>query len=180
MRFLSFVLIGLAFFSGSAFADVQIGQSFPVSLELNDSEGAARSFDSVKGKKGSVIVFVRSVDWCPYCQVQLLGLKDDGASITDLGYSITAVSYDAPELQKKFKTRYKFPYLMLSDEGSKVIQTLGILNDKFEPDHFAYGVPHPKIYIVGADGVVQDILEEESYKKRPQVDVIVNSIKSNR
>lgn len=162
--------------SGSAFAAAEVGQPFPVELSLKDQDGNIQSLDTLKGDKGTVLVFVRSADWCPYCQVQLLDLRSDAAPIEELGYNIVAVSYDKPELLKAFKDKYKFPYPMLSDEGSVVIKELGILNDKYDEGHFAYGVPYPTVYVLGHDGSVQAVLAEEGYKKRPQVEVIVDTI----
>jgi len=66
---------------------------------------------------------------------------------------------------------------MLSDQGSETIKAFGVLNEDFEPDHFAYGVPYPVVYVVGYDGVVQAVLQEDGYKKRPEIDVIVAAIK---
>ena len=65
---------------------------------------------------------------------------------------------------------------MLSDEGSSTIRAFGILNEDFAQDHFAYGVPHPHVYVVGTDGTVQAVLAEETYKKRPTVEAIVEAI----
>lgn len=170
--------IFLILFSMPVLAAVSAGDKLPNDLALLDQNGAQQSFESVKGEKGAVIVFVRSADWCPYCQVQLLDLKDNAAAITDLGYNIVTISYDAPDVLKTFAEKYSFPYTMLSDKGSETIKAFGILNEDFEPDHFAYGVPHPNIYVVGADGTIQNVLSEEGYKLRPQVEAIVEAIQA--
>jgi len=177
MRALYLLIFGLFVVSSPVFAEAEVGKVFPAVLSLTDQNEEAQSFDSIKGEKGAVLVFVRSADWCPYCQVQLLDLRaEDGEKITGLGYSIVTVSYDAPKLLKKFAVKYKFEHVMLSDKGSEVIKALGILNEDFGPDHFAYGVPNPTVYVVGTDGIVQAILEEETYKRRPQVEAIVEAI----
>lgn len=172
-------VIALFVFVSPGFAAVEVGQPLPTNLELLDAKGEQQNFDSIKGEKGAVVIFVRSADWCPYCQVQLLDLRgEDGTPITDLGYSIVTISYDAPDLLNKFATKYKFDHVMLSDEGSETIKAFGIFNDSFAPDHFAYGVPHPTIYVVSADGVVQAVLAEEGHKKRPQAEAILESIRA--
>jgi len=154
----------------------KVGDKLPHTLELQDETGVVRNYEDLIGEKGTVLVFVRSADWCPYCQVQLLDIKSDAQPIVDLGYNIVSVSYDDPEKLKVFKDKYKYPYVMLSDKESAAIKAFGILNDKYEPDHFAYGVPHPYIFIVGKDKQIQAVLSEEGYRKRPQVDVIVEAI----
>lgn len=177
MRVLFLMVFSFFVVSAPAFAEVKVGDQLPVKLELLDSKGDAQSFDSVKGEKGAVLVFVRSVDWCPYCQVQLLDMRgEDGAKITDLGYNIVTISYDSPETLDKFSTFYKFEHVMLSDVGSETIKAFGILNEDFAPDHFAYGVPYPYVYVVAAEGTVQAVLSESGHKKRPQIDAIVDAI----
>lgn len=180
MRILPILAVFLCIFSFGAFAAGNVGDTLPGGLALPDYTGEVQSYDSVKGEKGTVVVFVRSVEWCPFCQVQLLDLRDNGGQITDLGYNIVTVSYDKPDALKNFKSKYGFSYMMLSDEDSATIKALGILNEDYEPDHFAYGVPKPTVYIVGDDGVIHDVLAEEGYKKRPQIDVILGSIGAPR
>ena len=158
--------------------EAKAGDQIPHELSLKDQSGEVRDFESYTGDKGTVYIFVRSADWCPYCQVQMLDLRgEDGKKITDLGFNIVTVSYDAPEALKTFSEKYNFEHVMLSDEGSAAIKAFGILNEKYEPEHFAYGVPHPRVYIVGNDKMIHAVLAEEGYKKRPQVDAIVETIK---
>lgn len=176
----STVMVLCGFFAVSAWAEAEIGQEIPHVLALKDQNGQERSFESYSGEKGVVLVFVRSADWCPFCQVQMLDLRDKGEAITALGYDVVTISYDAPETLKAFADKYNFPYVMLSDTGSEVIKAFGILNEDFNPDHFAYGVPHPYVYVVGNDKFIRAVLSEEGYKKRPQVDAIVDAIEALR
>ena len=176
MRLFLVLMMTLILPFSSALADVAVGDALPHSLTLKDQTGAERSFDSYVGEKGVVVVFVRSADWCPYCQVQLLDLRDEGQAITDLGYSLVSVSYDAPEKLKAFADKYKFPYTMLSDEGSEAIKAFGILSEKYDPDHFAYGVPDPHVYVVNNEGLVQAVLNEDGYKDRPEIEAITEAI----
>ena len=178
IRYLGFfVLLVMIALPSYAFAAAEVGKQIPHALNLKDQKNKLRSFEELHGEKGTVIVFVRSVDWCPYCQAQLIDLRDSAEKITDLGYTIVTVSYDRPEVLAKFSRKHNFSHTMLSDEGSVAIKAFGILNEEFNPDHFAYGVPHPYIYVVGNDKVIRVILSEEGYKNRPQVDAIVGALK---
>jgi len=107
-------------------------------------------------------------------QLELMDKNGDAQSFD------TITGEKAPELLAKFSVRYKFDHVMLSDQGSETIKAFGILNENFAPDHFAYGVPKPHVYVVAADGTVQAVLAEETYKKRPQVDAIVEAIEGIR
>ena len=160
-----------------AMAAAGAGQQIPHDLALKNQNGEVQSFDALSGEKGVVLVFVRSVDWCPYCQAQMLDLRDKGQAIQELGYSIVTISYDKPEVLKAFSDKYNYPYTMLADVGSVAIKDFGILNEEFNPDHFAYGVPHPYVYVIGKNQFIRAVLAEEGYKKRPQIDVIAEAIK---
>ncbi len=180
MRFLTLILT-LTFFSFSAMAaqGLQVGDKIPTNLMLKDKIGEMQSFEALTGDKGLVVFFIRSADWCPYCQVQLLDLRKGAADeIIKAGYGITIVSYDAPEKLNKFATRYSFDFPMLSDDGSETIKAFGILDESKEPGSFGYGIPNPTIYIVSKDKEIQGILAEESYTRRPEISDIVETIQN--
>ncbi len=180
MKYLT-LLLALTFFSFSATAaeGLKVGDKIPTHLELKDKTDEMQSFDTLKGDKGLVLFFIRSADWCPYCQVQLLDLRKGAADeIIDAGYNITIISYDAPAELNKFATRYSFDFPMLSDEGSKTIKAFGILNEDKKPGRFGYGIPNPTIYVVSADKEIQGILAEESYTRRPEIKDIVGVIQN--
>ena len=177
------LLLALTFFSFSATAaeGLKVGDQIPTNLELKDKAGEMQSFDTLKGDKGLVMFFVRSADWCPYCQVQLLDLRKGAADgIINFGYNIAIISYDTPEKLNKFATKYKFDFPMLSDEGSETIKKFGILNEDKKPGQFGYGIPHPTIYIVSQDKNIQEILDKESYTRRPEIEDIVGVIQNEK
>lgn len=155
-----------------------VGEQIPTQLELQDQNATQQSFDSIKGENGTVLVFVRSVDWCPYCQAQLIDLGQNASQIEELGYSVVAISYDETQSQKKFSDKYDFKHTLLSDTGSETIKAFGILNEDMDPSSDYYGVPHPTIYVVDRDGIITDKIAEEGYKKRPPVEAIVEAIKN--
>ena len=66
---------------------------------------------------------------------------------------------------------------MLSDRQSEIIKAFGILNTEMAEDTPYYGIPYPRVYIVSAEGVVQHVLSEEGYKKRPSPEDILELVK---
>ena len=160
-----------------AFAVVGQGQNIPHSLAALDQNGVQQNFETIKGEKGAVLVFVRSLDWCPFCQNQLLELQGIAdVVIQDHGYNIVSVSYDTPKKLKKFSEQRKSPFISLSDPNSDIIKAFGILNDTYEEDSRFYGIPHPHVYVVNADGVIQHVLSEEGYRLRPSNEQILEAI----
>ncbi len=188
MRFLTLLLIAFTFISASAFAadektmevevkvKAQAQYSLPTNLELPDHRGKTRSFEDMTGENGLVIVFFRSAEWCPYCQVQLLELQMNKERFDELGYNLVGVSYDNLHVLDLFYTRKNLDFPLLGDPKSKTIRAFGILNEEHKEGSFAYGVPHPTIYIVDKNKQVLKTLSEEGYKKRPEIDDIIAAI----
>jgi peroxiredoxin len=177
LRFLSLslVLIFMAVPAVSAQDKVGVGDTAPA-LSLSNQDGVQMSLETLTGEKGLVVAFVRSLDWCPYCKSQVMELAKNAQQIEEHGYNVAIVCYDSPETLKTFADKFDVDLNLLSDTGSKTIQAYGILNEEFDADHFAYGVPHPHIYILSRDGIVLQMLAEEGYKERPSIESIVESL----
>lgn len=158
---------------------VRTGQEFP-SFSAKDQYGKTKSFDDVVGDKGVTFFFVRSADWCPYCQKQLGDLNAYYELYAKAGYPVVGVSYDSVETLKIFSDDKEIKYTLLSDKGSKLIKDLGIMNQKYsdKPDHFAYGVPYPAVIPVSKEGNVLAVYAEESYKDRPDMQAVLDYLKS--
>ncbi len=155
---------------------VDTGTEIPHSLELSDHNGELQSFDKLAGEYGAVLFFVRSVDWCPFCQKQLLDIAQRGGEIEAKGYSLIFVSYDSVELLQKFQVQYDFPYTLLSDPESEAIQAFDILNTEMKEGTKYFGIPHPGVFIISRNGVIKGKLFEEGYKARPEIDRILSAI----
>lgn len=154
-----------------------IGSTVAKELKATDQNGNEKNFNTITGEKGTVLVFYRSAKWCPYCQVQLKNLEKTAASaIAARGYNLVGISYDSPETLDKFSKKQGISFPLLSDEGSKIIKSFGILNDEFKPGHGAYGIPYPIIVITDETGKVTAKLFEDGYKNRPETDVILATL----
>jgi peroxiredoxin len=153
-----------------------IGTAIPSDLASTDQSGMARNFDNLKDDKGLVLVFYRSAKWCPYCKRQLLEIAKNADQITSRGYALAALSYDKLDTLKRYTYEHDPGFVMLSDPKSVVIDAFGIRNEKYGKMHFAYGVPHPMIFVIGPDGKIEAKLAEEGYKKRPPVSAVVEAI----
>jgi len=46
----------------------KVGDEMPHGLEVPDHGGKPRSFADLAGEHGLVLIFNRSLSWCPYCQ----------------------------------------------------------------------------------------------------------------
>jgi peroxiredoxin len=145
----------------------------------------ADRFEAAMGEKGATIVFVRSVDWCPFCKQQVQELSSQKAAFEKEGQPLIFVSYDSPAVQAEFQKRGGFEANFVSDEGSKLIEAFGLLNEAHRPGSRAYGIPHPAVIIVDENGVVERKLYEEdyasnatSYRNRPAVETILEAVRA--
>lgn len=175
------VLCGLLLIPAMVTAQMQslgvpVGTKIPHDLALKNETGERQSFEILLGENGLVLVFVRSADWCPYCQAQLIELGENAAPIKDLGYNIATVSYDSTDILADFKKKYDLEFTLLSDPRSRAIKGFEILNKDIQEGSKFYGVPHPAIFIIGYDGTIKAKLFEKDYQNRPPAEEIVKAI----
>ncbi|MGF1463118.1 MAG: peroxiredoxin family protein [Maricaulaceae bacterium] len=155
------------------------GAPLPHDLALTAASGETVSFDSVKGENGAVLFFVRSADWCPYCQAQLLELNSSAAEFTARGYAPVSISYDSVDKLAAFTSIRSVSYEMLSDPDSAVIDAFGVRDPQYAGGR-ADGVPQPIVFIVDADGVIRAKLWQEGYRERPPIDEILDALDAVR
>lgn len=154
-----------------------VGTTIPHMLGVKDQLGNDRGFKDLIGEKGLVIAFVRSADWCPYCKNQLIDLqKEAHAAIQAKGYELVSVSYDPVKKLSDFADLKGIKYPMLSDKSSEIIKAFDVLNEKYEPGDWAYGIPHPVVFITDTEGAIKAKLYEKGYKKRPPTEAILAAL----
>lgn len=159
-----------------AAAPIAVGAKVPANFAAVDSAGKPRTFASVTGAKGVVMVFFRSAKWCPYCQAQLKDIRALSPELQKRGYTLAAISYDAPEILSTFAGKQDISYTLLSDNGSKMIDAFGLRDPNYAPDSFAYGVPTSTVLVIGKNGVVKQKLSTTDYKIRPSNTAILAAV----
>lgn len=154
-----------------------VGATLALDFAATDQTGAAQDFDSIKGEKGAVLVFYRSAKWCPYCQMQLIDLNMHALEeVTARGYGMAGISYDKPRDLARFHMKWRVGFPLLADEGSAMIDALGLRNEDYEEGHYAHGVPHPVILVLDSEKRVVAKLRRESYRERPEPAVLIETL----
>jgi peroxiredoxin len=181
MRVTPIAAVIAVFAATSALAGIDIGPAIgshapALAPTVTDSAGKAATLASIAGPKGTVLVFFRSVKWCPFCQHQMIELKAAAAPLAARGYTLAAISYDAPETQATFAAKQGVGFTFLADPGSKTIDAWNLRDPQYTPDSFAYGVPRPAIFVLDAKGVVRAKLAEDGYRVRPPVDAVIAAV----
>jgi len=83
-----------------------------------------------------------------------------------LGLGVAAISYDTPAILHHFAERRGIHFPLLSDADSKVIRSLGILNETVAATEPFFGIPHPGSFLLDAKGVIVAKYFEEDYRQR--------------
>lgn len=159
-----------------AAAPIAAGAHVPNGFSAIDSSGKTRNLASITGRKGVVLVFFRSAKWCPYCQAQLKDLRTLQPELAQRGYTLAALSYDAPQVLADFAQRQGIGYTLLSDQQSRQIDAFGLRDPQYPKDSFAYGVPKASVMVINAKGVVRQRLTTEDYKIRPSNQAILAAV----
>lgn len=104
-------------------------------------------------------------------------LQERHSDLERAGVAVFAVSYDPVPVLASFAERYGITYTLLSDEGSRVIRSLGLLNTHIEEQaaHYGatvrehhHGVPYPGTFVLDERGVIAEKRFEQTYRVRPQ------------
>lgn len=142
-----------------------------------DSTGKARTLSQVAGRKGTVLMFFRSVEWCPYCKAQMIAMNADAAgALASRGYNLVGLSYDAVPVLAKFAAERNVAWPLLSDPRSQVIDGWKLRDPAYAAGSRAHGVPRPAIYVIDANGVIRARLMEDDYRKRPPAQAVLAAV----
>ncbi len=141
------------------------GEPFP-SVPLRDQYGEPVRLPDASAGRPALVVFHRSARWCAFCRTQLRHLQEHLGAFEAAGVALYAVSYDSVPTLAEFSGLEGIGYPLLSDEGSVLIRTLGILNDLVLPEDDVYGIPYPGAYALDASGRITHKFFFRHYRDR--------------
>jgi peroxiredoxin Q/BCP len=97
-------------------------------FKLEGSDGKKHSLEDYKGK--TVVLYFYPRDDTPGCTKEACGFRDLNASLKKAGTVVLGVSKDSVETHKKFATKYKLPFTLLSDPKAEVMKKYGAFGKK--------------------------------------------------
>lgn len=108
---------------------MKVGDTIP-DFTSKDSDG--NDFDSQNyiGKQPLVIYFYPKDD-TPGCTVEACSFRDNYQDFKDLGAEVIGISSDSVASHIKFKSKYKLPFILLSDNDKKIRKLFGVQNNLF-------------------------------------------------
>jgi peroxiredoxin len=149
-------------------------------FRLPDAQGKVWTRDSIMGPKGAMLVFSRSVDWCPYCKTQVIELQSRLGELKAQGLGLAVITYDSPAIMADFSRRRGITFPLLSDPGSQTIRAYGILNTTVAAGTSNYGIPFPGTFLIDRTGKVTSRFFEEAYQERNTISTIMIALGNAR
>ena len=142
---------------------LRAGQKAP-DFSARDQFGQTQTLDTLRGPKGTVLLFYRSADWCPYCKGQLIQLQAAKERFEKQGIKLAGISYDNVEILKYFSGRRKIEFPLLADPDSKIIRMYQVLNSEaIGPNS---GMARPGYFYIDPEGMIREKLFEANYRER--------------
>jgi peroxiredoxin len=139
------------------------GQKAP-DFSARDQFGKTQTLDSLRGPKGTVLLFYRSADWCPYCKGQLIQLQAAKERFQKQGIGLAGISYDSVEILKYFADRRKIDFPLLSDPDSQIIRKYQVLNAEAVGPNA--GMARPGYFFIDPEGMIREKFFEAKYRER--------------
>ena len=130
------------------------GQKAP-SFKAITQEGKQISPTQLKGKR--YILFFYNHDDSETCTKEACELRDHYGLLTSLGFTVIGVSDDSVNKHQKFITKYKLPYMLISDEGNKLAQIFDIYGRKEFMGRISDAV-HRTTFVINGEGKFEAVI----------------------
>jgi len=154
--------------------EIAVGMRAPA-FTLKDQNDQEFSLETMIGKGPVALVFIRSIDWCTYCQLQTVQLSENLQEIQAGGGQVVVVCYDAPDKVKRFAQRRKIKIPVFSDADSKTIDAYAMR--ALNGDGDKAGAAQHGAFVIDKSGIVRAKPLLTSFEGRSAVDALVNGLK---
>ncbi len=103
---------------------LQRGKTAP-DFELKDQDGEKFHLES-ELKKGPVVLFFYPADFTPGCTAEACSFRDSYEQFTDAGAIVAGISTDSANSHRRFASKYRLPFTLLSDTGGVVARKFAV------------------------------------------------------
>lgn len=173
--------------SDKAVTPLLLGNALP-DVDLRTLEDTPITLKEAVGGKPAALVFYRG-GWCPYCNLQLSGLRLIRKDLDAMGFQLIAISPDNPAELKKTLDKDALDYRLLSDSSAEAMRAFGIgyeVDAEMLKKLTGYGIdlekasgqthhvlPVPSVYLVDAKGMLQFSYVHPDYTVRLPQEVVL-------
>ena len=155
--------------------EIAVGARAPA-FTLKDQNDREFSLEAMIKKGPVAVVFIRSIAWCTYCQLQTVQLSENLAELQAGGGQVVVVCYDAPEKVKRFTKRRKINVPVLSDANSKTIDAYAMRAAQVSGDQT--GSAQHGAFVIDQAGVVHSKPYLTSFEERAAVEALAKALKA--
>ena len=131
-------------------ATIEEGKAAPL-FTLPDADGNKVALKDFRGKP--VVVYFYPRDDTPGCTKEACGFRDSWQDVQDAKAVVLGISPDTAESHRKFRDKYKLPFLLLCDADRKVMTKYGAYGEKTMYGKKTLGVIRSTV-LIGPDGKV--------------------------
>jgi len=139
-------------FDSSVKSKVQVGDSAP-DFTLPEQSGEMINLKSLLKEK-CVVLYFYPKDNTPGCTAEACSFRDQYEVFKEAGAEVVGVSSDSVNSHKKFASKHKLPFLLLSDRHKKVRKLYGVAS--------VLGVlPGRETFVIDRSGIVRYIFSSQ-------------------
>jgi peroxiredoxin Q/BCP len=121
----------------------QQGQRLP-DVEFITEAGEKLTTEGLSGRK--TVLYFYPKDDTPGCTKEACAFRDRMDDYRNADIQVYGVSLDSPESHRQFRQKYGLNFPLLTDEGGRAAQTLGVLSDR--------GLANRVTFLLDPDGKV--------------------------
>ena len=134
---------------------IQIGDKVPV-FTAQKQDGGTFDLNDYLGKP--LVIYFYPKDFTPGCTTQACSFRDFYQDFQDLGAEVIGISGDTAASHEAFQSKYKLPFILLSDSDRKIRKAFGV------PTNLFGLLPGRVTYVVHPDGTVKMVFNSMSAK----------------
>jgi peroxiredoxin Q/BCP len=132
---------------------IEAGKKAP-DFKLETDSGGSVSLKELRGKK--VILYFYPKDDTSGCTAEACGFRDALPNFSRAKAEVIGISRDSVKSHDKFKSKYKLPFRLASDEEGKVCNAYGTWVEKSMYGRKYMGIERAT-FLIDADGVVRNV-----------------------
>jgi len=132
---------------------VQVGDRAPDFTLPTQKTGELFHLQDLIGKSFLVLYFYPKSN-TPGCTAEACSFRDSYEVFKQAGAEVIGVSSDSEETQQQFSSKYKLPFILLSDKGGALRKMYGV------PTTLGL-IPGRVTYVIDKDGIVRHIFNDQ-------------------
>lgn len=144
--------------------ELKVGDKAP-SFKLINQDGKTISSSDFKGKP--IVLYFYPKDDTSGCTKEACNFRDEFPKFGKMKAEIIGVSADSVESHKKFATKYKLPFNLLSDEKKEMVEKYGVWQEKSMYGRKYMGIVRTT-FIIDASGKISNIFPKVKVDKHNQ------------